>query len=350
MKLINIFQSFVVLAITFVVFLVTAEIFLRVSKIMIPSPRIYDPIFTYDYLPNKEILYNIEDHFINRLNAYGLNDKDYKPTEKKGIRIAIYGDSYTEALQVAKNKNFHAIAEENLNGKYNLEIINFGRSGFGAGDEWLFYKKTAPLWQPDIVIVCMSHNDFTDIEDEIVGPYFYVDKNDNLLWRPSEFTIFLERTSVLGILKNNSALVSLLTSVVGKKAVEHYTNQNEPGLKIQAVNQSSYIDTHLTEKILNVFRSDLAKNHTQIGIVLIPHRFPENQYRFIKKWCAEKNVPLLDSLASGTPPDNIFLWKVKNKEVEGHLNTLGHKWFSSLFQDWVEKVFLNTERREFASE
>jgi hypothetical protein len=106
-----------------------------------------------------------------RINSQGLHDREYRVARTPGsTRILFLGDSFLQALQVPAPQSAQDLIEEGLtrrlesSGRGPVEVINAGVAGYGPGHELLLYRRMAPVWQPDLVLVllCMGN----DVEDE----------------------------------------------------------------------------------------------------------------------------------------------------------------------------------------
>jgi len=91
-----------------------------------------------------------------RTTTAGLRDRE--PTVEKPpgtVRIAVLGDSFTEALQVAAEETFWAVLERALQscpayaGRA-VEVINFGVGGYGTAQELLTWREQASRYAPDL--------------------------------------------------------------------------------------------------------------------------------------------------------------------------------------------------------
>jgi hypothetical protein len=94
-----------------------------------------------------------------RINSDGLHDREHalaKPPNT--LRIAVLGDSLTEAMQQPVEKAYSSIVEQQLahcsalNGRQ-VEIINFGVSGYGTGQELITLQNKVLKYSPDIVLL-----------------------------------------------------------------------------------------------------------------------------------------------------------------------------------------------------
>jgi hypothetical protein len=105
-----------------------------------PAWRILPVVQTYVFgphydlghstLPNLDGIWRKENRARVITNSFGLRD-DAIAVQKphNGIRVALVGDSYTEALQVEHAQTFEAVAEKHIAGMMpdrSFEIVNLG--------------------------------------------------------------------------------------------------------------------------------------------------------------------------------------------------------------------------------
>lgn len=108
-----------------------------------------------------------------RTNSSGFHDSEFKIEKNDNVyRIAIVGDSYVEALQVPLEKTFHYLLEKKLNAEMGsrkkFEVYAFGHSGNGTFLNYLYLKKHALQYKPDLVIdAFLIGNDFRDDSIEL---------------------------------------------------------------------------------------------------------------------------------------------------------------------------------------
>lgn len=103
------------------------------------------------------------------INSEGFRDKEHahkKPPNT--LRIAVLGDCYAEAMQVNMEETFWAVMERNLQGCKDLqgrqvEVINFGISGYGTTQELLALRKWVWKYSPDVILLAfVTGNDIAD--------------------------------------------------------------------------------------------------------------------------------------------------------------------------------------------
>ena len=138
---------------------------------------VYDPVLGTWHVPSHSGDYVTEDFATHgiEINSFGMRDKERTIEKTSGpTRIAILGDSFTEAMHVANDQTFAQVMEKNAGGK--AEVLNFGVAGFGTVQELLTYREKVRQFKPDIVILAfLSANDMRNnsrpLEDLYSGSY-----------------------------------------------------------------------------------------------------------------------------------------------------------------------------------
>ena len=152
---------FRILAITCasIVAVLLAEITLRLFVPDTRSPYIYDEFTGTRLEPGHKFVFQSEGYSSNVINSRGLRDREHtlkKPADT--FRIAILGDSFSEAFQVAQENTFWSVLERDLQAtselkNRNVEVINFGVSGFGTIQEWQMLEHYVGDYAPDLVLL-----------------------------------------------------------------------------------------------------------------------------------------------------------------------------------------------------
>ncbi len=159
------------------------EAFLRLVGYTYPVFYQPDEVRGYSLWPGAEGRYRREGAAHVQINSDGLRDREHtKIKPANTLRIAIVGDSYAEAFQVEREKAFWAVLEARLrdcpaNAGREVEVINFGVSGYGTAQELLTLREKVWGYSPDVVLLAVTtNNDVLDnsralkVTDEI--PYF----------------------------------------------------------------------------------------------------------------------------------------------------------------------------------
>ena len=155
-----------------------------------------DPVFTVsDYYrgwalnPGTSGWYTNEGLAFFTVNSQGLHGPERtKAKPPNTVRIAVLGDSFTEARQVPMSQNFCSVIERKLahcpavQGKH-VEVINFGVAGYGTTQELITLRRYVWDYSPDVVVLAFyTGNDVLDNSPQTstwthMRPFF-VKRND----------------------------------------------------------------------------------------------------------------------------------------------------------------------------
>lgn len=168
----------------FVAFLVGEGILRVVYTYPQPQFLSIDPIVGHRHRPNVVGYYTREGFAQVSINKHGFRDEEVSLENDHALRIAVLGDSYTEAFQVPLDKTFHGLLEEAYD--ESVEVLNFGVSGYGTAQELLAYREYVRSFEPDVVILAFNPgNDIKDNSRELAGgyprPYYYLDDGQLVL-------------------------------------------------------------------------------------------------------------------------------------------------------------------------
>ncbi|MBN1669548.1 MAG: SGNH/GDSL hydrolase family protein [Kiritimatiellae bacterium] len=99
------------------------------------------------------------------VNWRGLHDDELNGAKQKGEkRVLVLGDSFVEARQVPRARNFCEQLERRLNEalRERVSVINAGVSSYSPILEYLFYARELVHLEPDVVLVVFFANDVFD--------------------------------------------------------------------------------------------------------------------------------------------------------------------------------------------
>jgi len=109
----------------------------------------------YKIFANKRITQRNEGFGCFLLNSFGMQNDEISVAKPAGVyRIAVFGDSYVEALQVPRKANYLNIVARDLSAKLGREVqvLNFGVSNYSVAQDYLRYQTLAKQFRPDLVI------------------------------------------------------------------------------------------------------------------------------------------------------------------------------------------------------
>lgn len=109
--------------------------------------------------PGAEGLVSVETKQYVKINSHGFHDVE-RAYEKPAntFRIAVLGNSWTEALQVPLEKTYCTVLEKKLAkiscyGEKQVEVLNFGVAGYSTAQELLTLQERVWRYNPDLVIL-----------------------------------------------------------------------------------------------------------------------------------------------------------------------------------------------------
>jgi len=256
--------------------LTIAELGLRVVGYSYPGFYMADATRGYSLIPGMEGWYRKEGEAYVRINSDGLRDREHaKAKAPDTIRIAVLGDSYAEAFQVPVEQSFWAIMEEKLaEGGYapnkQIEVLNFGVSGYGTAAELLTLRERVWDYEPDIVLLAVTtNNDVSDNSRELKktdeAPYFIYREGKLVLddsFRTSRaFVLRQSKVSRLGRwIKDHSRCLQAI-------------NEAHRGFKALLASSRSRYNTSSPEPA----KSDVRARSEELGIDNLVYLEPDNR-------------------------------------------------------------------------
>jgi hypothetical protein len=175
--------------------LVITDIGIRIANHWFPYFYCSDPYRGWGLNPLAHGWYRREGLSYLRINRDGFRGPDYPLQKPPGvIRIAVLGDSYVEAMQVAENETFTAVIQRDLadcpalKGK-RIEAMNFGVDGYGTAQELAVLQRKAWAYSPDIVVLAIFlgndiRNNSVSLESDRCRPFFVFEGDELKLAGP----------------------------------------------------------------------------------------------------------------------------------------------------------------------
>ena len=150
-----------------------------------------DPVLGWTLRPNVQGIYTREGDGEVRANRAGFRDSERLVDKPDGVyRIAVLGDSYTEAMQVDARQTYWRLLPARLQrcgfgGGKDIETLAFAATGYGTGQQALVLESIAMRYQPDLVLLQFSpaddvQNNSLFLAEEKARPFFLLDPKGNL--------------------------------------------------------------------------------------------------------------------------------------------------------------------------
>ncbi len=226
-------------------------------------------------------------------NSVGMHDEEHPlPKPENTLRILMLGDSFTRAGHVNEAETVHQIVENLLNEKgksKNFEMINAAMTGWGTGQELIYYRNEGQLYQPDIVILMfyIGNDGIDNLPGNVLtiggkncyAPYFAIcnDQLDTTPWlyapglSPAMNQCLLGRkmlTNTLGRVYSFSQLYTKLEPLLMKNASRFNKLPYYPFYIPQEHELYDYA-WNLTIALIKQLHQDVTKNGSDFAVVLI---------------------------------------------------------------------------------
>jgi hypothetical protein len=328
------------------------------------------------------------------INSDGLRDREHdleKPPNT--LRIAVLGDSYPAAMQVNREEAFWAIMEkelqscDNLRGR-NIEVINFGKSGFGTTQELLTLHYRAWKYSPDIVLLTFcTGNDLADnspvLNQRATAP-FYVFQGDELVLddsrtkRAREIHLSVEKNrdwlDDFSIWRRDNLRI-LQVFQHAQKIVQEWWPPQDTGAEPRVARQGSETGLstaiyrepttevwkeawRVTEGVLLQMRDEIIQQGAQFVVVVITNPgqvhpdvslrtefarrlgvddlfYPD---RRVERFCQSHGIPVLlltPVFQDYSTQHQVFLHGFRNTLGRGHWNQNGHGLAGQVIAKWL---------------
>jgi len=198
-----------------------AEAVVRVAGLAKPSLYTWAPHRGWGLKPDAAGWQRDEGEGFVRVNSVGFRGPEWtvaKPPDT--FRIAVLGDSFTEAPQVAYEQTFSATAEGELArcgalaGK-KIEVMNFGTDGYGTAQELITMRRHAWRYSPDMVVLAFfSGNDLRNnsvtLEGDKCRPFYIYEGGRLVLGGPFERSRWFRLSCMMRFESRHSQVLNLI--------------------------------------------------------------------------------------------------------------------------------------------
>lgn len=170
-------QSALIVVMTVIVSFGAAEAYLRTTSPFVAPiwPSRFDPTIGFKFEPGAEVRWTNGVDFWQQTTANddGLLDRKMPGPKAAGTcRILFVGDSFVEAAQVPIADKVQVVIEKMAHARGGLppiEAAGVGFSGTGQASQLALYEKFGRKFKPDIVVLVVVSNDFTDNSAILTG-------------------------------------------------------------------------------------------------------------------------------------------------------------------------------------
>jgi len=375
MKISNTLKNLIVVCVSVVVGLALCEIGLRVVGISYPVFETYDELRGITLRPNKVGIYRGEGSgAYTRINSLGYRDVEHsikKPPHT--FRIAILGDSFTEARHVAFEDNFGSYIARDLKtcsalGDNTVEVMNFGTSRYGTTQELLTLQHHVWQFSPDMVLLAVfTGNDIANNSRELMsssagmdsfGP-FHLFEDGKLVIDDSfskfSFSLLLKRILIEGV--HNLRLLEVVNQARRVRQIKRSkASGNEKfsiGLFDEIYSPPTTVDWKnawaVTEELFSIFNNEsrehgaifmLATLSNDVQVELDPERkakfmkrlgvndlfYPDRRIQSIGNKYGFPVITMAQRLQETAEQEGVYMHGFKNTAMgKGHWNEEGHR-------------------------
>ena len=327
--------------------LLLTELILRIFFIS-PSKQIFDEELGWRYKPNSKLIYTSEGYGTHQLNELGLNDSTLS-TKISDSKVLFLGDSFTEALEVSRPKNFISILSQQYQ---HISFLNAGRGAYAPVHQLTVSNRIIKQFPAQTYIYVMSHGDaLTDLlnlpiylKHNQVGKIISMQpKNEAKDTIKNKFSALLHNSALATYLmrryhKELKSVISFLQkSAPPPPRKEKRTKKNQEKANLYSQKLLSFVFSELnntSQTIILYIPNVIYKSEGQSNIT----DYSKREISIISKAAKDANVVFFnlselfshDYLKTSAPAFGFHNTQVGG---EGHLNDHGHELVSKFIAD-----------------
>lgn len=219
---------------------VIAELAVRVFNLAPVEFYTYDRNVGWKMKPGASGWQTHEGRALIEANSDGFRGPEYPLEKLPGtLRIAVLGDSFTEAQHVAFEDTFCAVAQRDLQAQCplaiggkgrpqrlftHLEVMNFGCDGYGTAQELEMLRHSVWRYSPDVVVLAFFNgndvrNNSVVLEGDKCRPFFVHEGDRFVLGGPFEDSWWFRTHCMLRFESRHSQVLNLIGS--GRSQLSH---------------------------------------------------------------------------------------------------------------------------------
>jgi hypothetical protein len=370
-----------------------AEVTLRIMGVSNPLFTEPDELLGAWHIPHCAGWYVREGKSYVTMNSHGMRDVERHLAKAPGtVRIAVLGDSYTEALQVPSDKTFCSWIERELSNssgaaRKKVEVLNFGCSGFGTTQEYLLLKHRVWEFEPDIILLALTPG--TNVRNNCRSlrwdnrPFFVWEQEhlvlDTSFRNGRTFSIPRRQWRGLASCINHSRFLQMLSEIRSSLKEQSLQASKDPaeadespameaGLEIfQEPRDPRWAEAwRITEKVLTLLRDEAARHHTPFRVVLVnsshqvhpdaavrhelARKLRVNDLDYAERRLGEdlkrEGIPMLalaPVFCKYAEREQVYLHGFRSNGTlgQGHWNEDGHRLAGKVIADWLREQDLS---------
>ena len=176
-------KNILTLALSITVAIAMGEVGLRAWDITYPEFYRLDSRLGWSPRPGIEGIHDMEGRTRIKFNAEGFRDSDHEVAKPAGVfRVAVLGDSFTEAREVPLRHAYWKVMEALLSrclGEGGAEVLSFAANGYGTAQQLLVLDDRVWKYAPDAVVLAFFTgndvlNNWAALDRHPDRPYFVI--------------------------------------------------------------------------------------------------------------------------------------------------------------------------------
>ncbi|MFP6762202.1 MAG: SGNH/GDSL hydrolase family protein, partial [Planctomycetaceae bacterium] len=346
----------------------------------------------YSNRPDAVWIQRSEGYATVRTNSRGFRDVEWAAEKPPGtVRIAVLGDSFTEASQVPAEHRFTELAAHHLRqteacAGSQIEVMNFGTSGYGTAQQLMTWRHEVKAFKPDYVVLAFLtgndvRNNSEQLEGDPVRPYF-IEQNGELVLDDSfrDERLSLARSAGLtaaGYSRVAQVAYQVFRGIRARRKLEQIRQASpaeaelvelglaEPGLSTwiyaSPVKKEHQAAWRITEKLLTQLHYEVSQAGAKFLVVSLTnsiqvHPSQDSRRKFttvlrlddilypdrrVEEVCRRNRIPVLTlapRMQAHAQEQHEFLHGFSNTTPgQGHWNSAGHRVAGRLIGGWLER-------------
>ncbi len=358
-----------------------AEIALRVAHVPFDA-QLYGPDreFGWSLRPGASGLVSTETPQYVQINSQSFRDVEWSYAKAADtIRVAVLGNSWTEALQVPLERVYTSVLQTKMNQEKcfpgrRVEVMNFGVAGYSTAQEFLLLQQKVWSYHPDLVVLAVYPardiaNNVRELNTAVNperSPYF-VFRGDQLvlddsfralpalrseeIWLQTAGFWFDDHFKILQALNSLQRFGKMRVAMAAAKERAEQTGLDNLEYAIYAPPASSAMQAawRVTEALLLAIRDNVGAHGAQFRIVTLatrPQVIPDPAKRAellrkldvksfsyadnrINEFAARNSIPvtnLAPALSAYAESNHVYLNGFRSSNLgSGHWNESGHR-------------------------
>lgn len=286
--------------------LAIAELAIHYVNLYFPYFTCYDPDRGWALRPGVSGWWHKEGASVVSINQGGFRGPEVMKAKPPGtVRIAMLGDSYTQAIQVPYEQTFCAVSAQKLAecpavAGLHVQSLNLGVDGYGTAQELITLRRQAWAYSPDIVVLALFlgndvRNNSVVLETNQCRPFYvykdgklaaagpFVESPEYRAWCMARFDF--RNVGLFALLKNGWEILrdyeGRPTAEYPAEAAINYDVYRPP------VDQAWKDAWQVTEELVTEMHKEVAAHHAMFLVVTLDTAFqvwpdPKARARFAK--------------------------------------------------------------------